>query len=217
MTSAGTPLRRSARPGWYGSGPPTRARAVPSVLASWTAPSASASHSRGLASGEDWAGTRRLTRTLAPGILSLARLSMSSRISAERAGGNSRGAGRSHPRALPKPAEDCPRRRLLALDPAQPVPGGPPLNDKHRGLLVEVRVHDLGDVGIEAVAVGSLGEWPGIDPPPRDLRLTRPLRFRALDRVDRGAVQCEPRIPAQIRTLARVRHRAEGELAVLED
>ena len=49
-------------------------------------------------------------------------------------------------------------RRLLALDPAQPVPGGPPLNDEHRGLLVEVRVYDLGDVGVEAVAVGSLGE-----------------------------------------------------------
>src|SRR6266581_9228621 len=104
-------------------------------------------------------------------------------------------------------------RRLLALDPAQPVRGGPPLNDEHRGLLVEVRVYDLGDVGAEAVAVGSLGEWPR---PPGDLRLTRPLRFRALDRVDRGAVQREPRIPAQVRALARVRHRAEGELAVLE-
>src|SRR5712691_1258823 len=107
-------------------------------------------------------------------------------------------------------------RRLLALDLAQPVRGGPPLNDEHRGLLVEVRVYDLGDVGVEAVAVGSLGQWPRIDRPPRDLRLTRPLRFRALDRVDRGAVQCEPRISTQIRTLARVRHRAEGELAVLE-
>jgi len=40
MTSVGTPLRRSARPGWYGSGCPTRARAGPSVLASWTAPPA---------------------------------------------------------------------------------------------------------------------------------------------------------------------------------
>jgi hypothetical protein len=84
MTSAGTPLRRSARPGWYGSGCPRRARAGPSVLASWTAPSASASHSRGLASDEDEAATCRLRRTLAPGILSLARLSMSLRISAER-------------------------------------------------------------------------------------------------------------------------------------
>ena len=62
----------------------------------------------------------------------------------------------------------------------------------------------------------SFGERPGIDRPPGDLRLTRPLRFRALDRVDRGAVQCEPRIPAQIRALARVRHRAKGKLAVLE-
>ncbi len=42
-----------------------------------------------------------------------------------------------------------------------------------------MRVHDLGDIGVEAVAVGSLGEWPGIDRPPRDLRLTGPLRFRA--------------------------------------
>ncbi len=50
-----------------------------------------------------------------------------------------------------------------------------------------MRVHDLGDIGVEAVAVGSLGEWPGIDRPPRDLRLTGPLRFRALDRVDRKA------------------------------
>ena len=55
-----------------------------------------------------------------------------------------------------------------------------------------------------------------LDRPPRDLRLTRPLRFRALDRVDRGAVQGEPRISTQIRALARVRHRAEGKLAVLE-
>ncbi len=83
MTSAGTPLRRSARPGWYGSGCPRRARARPSVLASCTAPSASASHSRGLACEENWAGSGRLTRTLAPGITSLARLSTSFRISAQ--------------------------------------------------------------------------------------------------------------------------------------
>jgi len=60
MTWAGTPLRRSARPGRYGSGSPTRARAGPSVLASWTAPSANASHSRGLASDDDWAAAYRL-------------------------------------------------------------------------------------------------------------------------------------------------------------
>ena len=52
--------------------------------ASWTAPSASASHSRGLALDEHWAGACRVKRTLAPGILSLARLSMSFRISAKR-------------------------------------------------------------------------------------------------------------------------------------
>ena len=107
-------------------------------------------------------------------------------------------------------------RGLLALHLAQPVRGGPPLNDEHRGLLVEVGVDDLGDVGVEAVAAGSRGAWPGMDRPPGDLRLTGPLRFGAGDRVDRGAVQGEPRIPAQIRSLSRARHRAEGELAVLE-
>src|SRR5260370_41406097 len=107
------------------------------------------------------------------------------------------------------------RSKLLALDPAQPVRGSPPLNDQQRGRLVEVRGHDLGDVGVKAVAVGSFGEWPAIDRPARDLRLTRPLRVRALDRVDRGAVQCEPRIAMQVSTFARVRHRAEGEFAIL--
>lgn len=82
MTSAGTPVVRSARPGWYGSGRPTRASMSPSVLASWTAPSASASHSRGLPPDEDGGAACRLTRTLAPGILSLTRISTSSRISA---------------------------------------------------------------------------------------------------------------------------------------
>jgi len=52
--------------------------------------------------------------------------------------------------------------------------------------------------------------------PAGDLRLARPLRLGALDRVDRGAVQGEPRIPAEIRALARVRHRAEHQLAILE-
>ena len=91
MTSTGTPLRRSARPGWYGNGCPTRARAGPSVLASCTAPSASASHSRGLPSDEDWTGTCRLTRTLAPGILSLARVSMSFRLAARAVESDPRG------------------------------------------------------------------------------------------------------------------------------
>ncbi len=78
-------------------------------------------------------------------------------------------------------------------------------------------MHDLGDVGVEAVAVRSFGDRPGSDRPAGDLRLARPLRLGALDRIDRGAVQGEPRIPAEIRALARVRHRAEDQLAVLED
>jgi hypothetical protein len=71
---------------------------------------------------------------------------------------------------------------LLALDPSQPVRGGPPLNDEHRGLVVEVRVHDLGDVGVEEVAVRSPGDRSGSDRPTGDLRLARPSRLGALDR-----------------------------------
>ena len=36
----------------------------------------------------------------------------------------------------------------------QPVRGRPPLDDEHRGLLVEVGVHDLSDVGVEEVPSG---------------------------------------------------------------
>ena len=49
-----------------------------------------------------------------------------------------------------------------------------------------------------------------------DLRLARPLRLGAVDGVDGGAVQGEPRIATEVRALARVRHRAEHELSVLE-
>src|SRR5579859_1645943 len=119
MTSAGTPLRGSARPGWYGSGRPTRARAVPSVLASWTAPSARASHSSGLAPDEGWVVRRRLTRTLAPGILSLARLTMSFRISAERQRGDS--LGQWPPRERQTASAAARRRNNVA--PALPAVG----------------------------------------------------------------------------------------------
>jgi hypothetical protein len=117
MISAGTPLRRSARPGWYGSGCPMRARAGPSVLASWTAPSARASHSRGLAPDEGSAGTGRLTRTLAPGSLSLARLSMSFRISAERERGDSRVRRLADGCLLRRAAGELPIGAQLTTDP----------------------------------------------------------------------------------------------------
>src|SRR5438067_4706285 len=51
----------------------------------------------------------------------------------------------------------------LALDPSEPAGGRPPLDDEHRGLLVEVGVHDPGDVGVEAVAVRSFGDRSGRD------------------------------------------------------
>jgi hypothetical protein len=107
--------------------------------------------------------------------------------------------------------------RSLALDPSQPVRGCPPLDDEHRGLLVEVGVHDLGDIGVDAVAVRSFDERSRRDCPTGDLRLARPLCLRALDGVDRGAVQGESRIATEIRSLARVRHRAKNQFAILED
>jgi hypothetical protein len=82
--------------------------------------------------------------------------------------------------------------RKELIDHAQPLGGRPPLDDQHRGSLVEVGVHDLGDVGVEAVAVGSFGDWSGSYRPTGDLRLARPLRLGAFDRVDRGTVQGEP-------------------------
>ena len=77
-------------------------------------------------------------------------------------------------------------------------------------------MYDLGDVSVEAVAVRSFGGSSGGDRPSGDLCLARPLRFGALDRVDCGAVQGEPGIPAKIRAFARVRHRAEDQFTVLE-
>src|SRR3546814_14766313 len=80
-------------------------------------------------------------------------------------------------------------RSLAALDPPQPVRGRPPLDHEHRGLRVEVGVHDLGDVGAEAVTLGSAGGRAGQDRPPGDLRLARPGRLRAVDRVDRKSTR----------------------------
>jgi hypothetical protein len=77
-----------------------------------------------------------------------------------------------------------------------------------------MRVHGVGDVGAEAVAPGAVRS--GGDRPSGDLRLPRPVRLGALDRVNRGAVQGEPWIPAQIRALARAGHGAEHRLAALE-
>jgi DNA-binding MarR family transcriptional regulator len=104
----------------------------------------------------------------------------------------------------------------LALDTSQPVRGGPPLDDEHRGLLVEAGVDDFGYVGAELLAVWSLGDGPDSDRPAGDLRLAWPLRFVAIDWVDRGAVQGESWIPAEVRALARARHRSEDQFAVLE-
>ena len=68
----------------------------------------------------------------------------------------------------PRPAgHECPVAPSLALGPPQAVRGRPPLHDEHRGLGVEVGMHDLGDVGLEAVAVRSFGDRPGRQSPGR--------------------------------------------------
>ena len=77
-------------------------------------------------------------------------------------------------------------------------------------------VHDVGDVGLKAVALRSFGVRSGRDRATGDLCLARPLRLGALDRVDRGAMKREARIAPEIRALASARHRAEEQLALLE-
>src|SRR5262249_53711360 len=106
---------------------------------------------------------------------------------------------------------------LLALDLSQPVRGRPPLNEEHRGLVVEAGGDDFRRVGVELAAVRSFGDRSGSDRATGDLRFARPLCLRSLDRVDRGTMQGEPWIAAEIRAFARVRHRAKDQLAVLED
>src|SRR6185312_11056078 len=109
-----------------------------------------------------------------------------------------------------------PLHALRALGFLKAFGRGPPFDDELGGRGVEVGVHDQGDVGEEAVAVLAFGERPG-DGPSGYLGLAWPLRLGPLDRVDRGAVQREPRIAAQVRALAGVGHRAEDQFAVLED
>ena len=66
-----------------------------------------------------------------------------------------------------------------ALDPPQPVTRRPPLDDEQRRPLIEVGVHDLGDLGVEAIAVGAFGARSGLVRPTRDLGFARPLRLSA--------------------------------------
>src|SRR5205814_5532306 len=91
-------------------------------------------------------------------------------------------------------------RRLnsFPLDSSHPMRWRPPLDDEPRGRVVEVRVHDLGDIGVEVVAARRFAGRSGSDSPAGDLCLARPLRLRTLDGVDGGAVQGESRIPPEI-------------------
>jgi hypothetical protein len=108
------------------------------------------------------------------------------------------------------PARDRPQRSV-AVDPSQPRARVSALDAELRGLLVEAGVHDLSNVGAEAVAVRSL-DRPGRDHPTGDLGLARPLPLGPRDRANRGGVQGEPRL----RALARARHGTRNRLAVLE-
>ena len=59
-------------------------------------------------------------------------------------------------------------------------------------------MHEVGDVGVEVVAVRTFSDRRDGDRTTGDLRLAWPLRLGALDRVDSGAVQGEPRIAVEI-------------------
>jgi hypothetical protein len=67
-------------------------------------------------------------------------------------------------------------------------------------------VDDLVEVGAEPVAGRSVGERADVVRTSGDLRLAGPPGLGTVDRVDRGAVEGEPRVPAEIRALASARH-----------
>jgi hypothetical protein len=113
----------------------------------------------------------------------------------------------------------CPRSKVAAHRSAAPYcASGRALSCRRQGDPLEP-VFGLSGAGQRRIHASgaSLCDRSGSDRPAGDLRLPRPLRLGTLDRVDRGGVQGEPRIPAQIRALARIQHRAENQLAVLED
>src|SRR5665213_179399 len=77
-------------------------------------------------------------------------------------------------------------------------------------------MHELGDVGTKALTLRTSRRRSVKDRAAGDLRLARPLRFSAFDRVDRGAMKSESRVPAQIGTLASVGHRTEDQFTALK-
>src|SRR5215831_3035817 len=104
----------------------------------------------------------------------------------------------------------------FAFHHAKPSLRRPRLDDQQRRLRVQPGGDDLGDVGKKQVSAGPFVDRSGENRPPGDLSLARPLGLLTLLRVKRRAMQGEPRIPPQVRTLARPRHRPEPELTVSE-
>src|ERR1700733_98208 len=105
---------------------------------------------------------------------------------------------------------------LRALDLAQPSGGSPGFDDQLGRVGGEVGEDDLGDAGVEQVALRTVRELAGVDRPARDLRVARPGPLVTVARIVRGAVQGEPRIPAQVGPLARAHHRPEPQLTAGE-
>jgi hypothetical protein len=79
-------------------------------------------------------------------------------------------------------------RASFALQPLQSIGGRPPVDHEQRRPSIQMRVDDFGNVDAKPVAVVSR-RGSGNGRSPGDLRLTRPLRLGAFDRVDGGAVQ----------------------------
>src|SRR5215469_14763019 len=108
------------------------------------------------------------------------------------------------------------RAPSFAFHYAKPALRRPRLDDQQGRLRVQMGDDDLGDVGKKQASGRLLVGRSGGNRPSGDLRLARPLGLLALLRVKRRTMQGEPRIPLQIRTLARPRHRPEPELTVSE-
>ena len=104
----------------------------------------------------------------------------------------------------------------LAFHHAKPPLRRPRLDNQQRRLRVQAGDDDLGNVGKKQVSSRPFTDGSGQNRPPGDLRLTWPPGLLALLRVRPRTMQGEPRIPSQIRTLARARHRPEPELTVGE-
>src|SRR5215469_2820445 len=104
----------------------------------------------------------------------------------------------------------------FAFHDGKPALRRPRLDDQQRRLRVQPGDDHLRDVGTKQVAGRLAADRSGGNHHAGDLRLALPLGLPTLSWVRRRTMNGEPRIPAQIRTLACPRHRPELQLSISE-